>query len=292
MVLVSEGWRIFKMGEVDSTNTYLKQLLRENMLESGAVSGKGEGFDKGLKPGIETRQWNETGFVKGVEPGIGTRLEEGTVLVADFQVAGRGQMGNGWFSDKGKNLLFSLLIYPSGLLPNEQFIISRIASLAVKNMLSRFTNDISIKWPNDIYWREKKIAGMLIENDIQGSKIINSVVGIGININQATFPGMLPNPASLLQITGSEHDRDELLGIFLKEFFLLYSEFKKGEIEYIKEEYMLNLYRVSGYYWYEDANGRFKAIIKEVLPSGHLILCTMEGEERKYAFKEVTFVEG
>lgn len=217
--------------------------------------------------------------------------EEGSLVIADYQTAGRGQMGTSWFSSKGENLLFSLLIYPQHVVANEQFIISRFASLAVKNMLDQFTNDIRIKWPNDIYWQDKKIAGMLIENDIQGKYIENSVIGIGINVNEQTFPSELPNPVSLRQITGSVQNRDYMLETFMREFFLLYREFQQGRVEVIEDEYMLDLYRVNDYYWYEDATGRFQAMIEDVLPSGHLLLRTLEGDEvRKYAFKEVTFV--
>ena len=218
--------------------------------------------------------------------------EEGSVVIAEFQLGGRGQMGNGWFSEKGKNLLFSLLIYPDNVEANAQFIISRIASLAVKNTLDQFTDDIRIKWPNDIYWKDKKIAGILIENDISGRVITNSIIGIGININQDHFPEELPNPVSLKQVTGSEFDRDYILDNFVREFFLIYREFQNGNEKAIEDEYMLDLYRINDYYWFEDDNGRFKAIIKEVLPSGHLVLKTLEtAEERVYAFKEVSFVD-
>lgn len=219
-------------------------------------------------------------------------LREGSIVVADYQTKGRGQMGNGWSSEKGKNLLFSLLIYPDGVLANEQFIISRIASLAVKNMLDHFTDDIRVKWPNDIYWKEKKIAGMLIENDLMGKKIQHSIIGIGINVNQQRFSDELPNPVSLQQITGSIHDRDYMLDLFTREFFLLYRELQKGDIKTIEAEYMLDLYRVNEYHWYEDKNGRFQAMIHDVLPSGHLVVKTLgEAEVRKYAFKEITFVD-
>ncbi len=241
---------IIRVEEIDSTNHYLKQLVREQ------------------------------------------HPEEGSLVVTDYQTGGRGQMGSSWFSPKGVNLLFSLLIYPRGVRANEQFIISRIASLAVKNTLDQFTNDIRIKWPNDIYWKDQKIAGILIENDIQGKEIENSVIGIGININQQIFPPNLPNPVSLRLITGSEHDRDYILDLLIREFFLLYHDFQSGKTAAIEDEYMLDLYRVKEYYWFEDTNGRFRAMIEDVLPSGHLVLRTLDNdEERKYAFKEVAFVD-
>ncbi len=220
------------------------------------------------------------------------KLGEGTIVVADYQDKGKGQMGNGWSSEKEKNLLFSLLIYPDEVQANAQFIISRIASLAVKNALSRFTDDIRIKWPNDIYWREKKICGMLIENDLIGRRIKNSVIGIGMNVNQERFPANLPNPVSLKQITGSEQDRKYILDIFTTEFFMLYREFQNEGRKAIEDEYMLDLYRVNEYHWYKDTNGHFRAIIEDVLPSGHLVVKTLgEGEKRKYAFKEIAFID-
>ena len=217
---------------------------------------------------------------------------EGSMVLTDSQSAGRGQMGNGWVSESGKNILLSLLIYPNNLLANEQFIISRIASLAVKNSLDHFIDDIRIKWPNDIYWKDKKIAGMLIENEVQGRYIQNSVIGVGININQQSFPESLPNPVSLRQITGVDSDLNSLIDVFVREFFLLYREFQDGKIIQIDDEYMLDLYRINDYYWFKDEGGSFKAMIKEVMPSGHLVLETMnEGELRRYAFKEVSFVD-
>jgi len=218
--------------------------------------------------------------------------EEGTLVIAEYQTAGRGQTGTSWFSAKGENLMFSLLIYPKEEEAVKQFIISRIASLAVKNTLDQFTDDIRIKWPNDIYWKDKKIAGMLIENDIQGKHIENSVIGIGININQQSFPPELPNPVSLRQITGSVQDRDYILEAFMREFSLLYRDLQQGENGVIEDEYMLDLYRVNDYYWFEDEQGKFQAMIEDVMPSGHLLLRTLDGDDvRKYAFKEVSFVD-
>lgn len=246
---LSEDRKIVRLEETESTNSYLKGLLKTE------------------------------------------RLEEGSVVVADFQTAGRGQMGNSWYSTKGDNLLFSLLIYPIEIPANEQFIISRIISLAIKNTLDQFTDDIRIKWPNDIYWKDRKIAGILIENSLQGKIIENSIIGIGLNLNQQVFPPELPNPVSLRQITTTEQDKDYILDLLMKEFFLLYRGLQRGEKQVIEDEYMLDLYRVNGYYWFEDANGKFQAKIDNVLPSGHLVLKTLEtNEERMYAFKEIAFI--
>lgn len=217
---------------------------------------------------------------------------EESIVVADFQTGGRGQMGSGWFAEKGKNLLFSILLYPKNLPANAMFIISRIASLAVKYMVDPLVNDISIKWPNDIYWREKKIAGILIENDIRNGNIENSVIGIGINVNQLQFPVELPNPTSLALIMGEEQNLDNLLATVVREFFILYNQFEQGETEHIEDRYMSYLYRANDYYWFADSSGSFRAKIKNVQPSGHLLLEREDdGCEMRYAFKEISFVD-
>lgn len=216
---------------------------------------------------------------------------EGSVVLTDFQTGGRGQKGNTWFSTRGKNLLFSLIIYPRFVAAKEQFILSRIASLALKNTLDAYTDDVRIKWPNDIYWQDRKIAGILIENDLQDQGIQHSVIGIGLNVNQEVFPLDLPNPVSLRQITGVEHDKQAIFTAFIEEFERLYRETENGQITKIEDEYMLDLYRANGYHLYQDETGRFQARIENVLPSGHLVLRTLDNDEqRTYAFKEVQFV--
>lgn len=218
-------------------------------------------------------------------------LPEGSIVRTNFQTQGRGQAGNSWFSEKGCNLLFSYLLYPKFVMANQQFIISRMVSLALKEILDQYMDNISIKWPNDIYWKDKKIAGMLIENSLIGKRIEHTIVGIGLNVNQDEFQHDLPNPISMKQVTGMEYNRDELLKAFSDTFFGLYQSLQEGEGQRIQQKYLQQLYRRDSYYWYEDENGRFKAIIKDVLPTGHLILQTLIGEEeRKYAFKEVSFV--
>jgi BirA family biotin operon repressor/biotin-[acetyl-CoA-carboxylase] ligase len=218
-------------------------------------------------------------------------LAERTVVIAEFQSGGRGQQGNSWFSTKGDNLLFSLLVRPKNLLASEMFIISCITSLAIEKTLSPFAGNIRIKWPNDIYWNDKKIAGILIENNLQEGFVQRSVIGVGLNVNEQSFPDYLPNPVSLCQITKTKHDKTQILDTFLCEFDALYQQFERGASLEIKKEYMQNLYRANDYYWFEDDNGKFSAKIADILPSGHLVLKTKEGEEKKYAFKEVRFVE-
>ena len=147
------------------------------------------------------------------------RLPEGSLVIADFQTAGKGQVGNSWESEAGKNLMFSILLYPDFLPANRQFLISQIASLSVKETLDEYTDSVTVKWPNDIYWKDRKICGMLIENDLSGHNLYCSIIGIGINLNQAVFRGDAPNPVSLFQIIGKEVDREEVLDRFLSVFY-------------------------------------------------------------------------
>lgn len=218
-------------------------------------------------------------------------LPEGSIVVTDFQTAGRGQVGNVWESDKGKNLMFSVILYPDFIPANRQFIISQIAALSVKGALSCYVEDITVKWPNDIYWKDRKICGMLIENDLSGQHLYCSVIGIGINLNQQEFRGDAPNPVSLTQITGEVYDRKEVLSRFQERFYYYYLELLQEKDEAVRAAYMNALYRNDGYYEYTDENGPFEARIHAIEPTGHLILQLRDGTLRRYAFKEVSFAK-
>lgn len=218
------------------------------------------------------------------------KVEELTVVVADFQTSGRGQRGNSWESDSGKNLLFSIVIFPEFLEARRQFLISQIISLAIKEELDTYTTDISIKWPNDIYWKEKKICGMLIENDLMGRNISQSIAGIGININQETFHSFAPNPVSLRQITGKEFDLFEILKNIVLRIQSYYSLLKKGNTESIVCQYEMSLFRKEGMHRFKDTNGEFLARIICVEPEGRLILEDEILNKRGYMFKEVEYL--
>ena len=217
-------------------------------------------------------------------------LTEGFVVMTDFQTNGRGQMGSSWYSGKGKNLLLSILLYPHSVKARDQFIISRIVSLAIKRVLDRYLENVTIKWPNDIYWNNKKIAGILIENSLIGQHIDHTILGIGLNVNEDAFPEGLPNPVSMKQIVGIDLDREELFNELYDELFKLYKSMERGEVVAIESEYFKHLYWRNGKHWFSDNEGRFEAVVKEVMSSGHLVLTIYPSkEERIYAFKEVAF---
>lgn len=216
-----------------------------------------------------------------------TDLPEGYVIRTDFQTAGKGQPGNSWESETGKNLLFSILLYPEHISLNEHFIVSQLVSLSIINALNEFAEGFCIKWPNDIYYFDKKIAGILIENSLQGTHIKSSVIGIGLNINQKAFVSNAPNPISLCCITGKRMARKPILNKICKNIQELY---RLGNAELIRKMYFEKLYRNSGFYTYKDETGLFEAKIKSVQPDGKLELITRQGETRSFYFKEVSFV--
>lgn len=217
-------------------------------------------------------------------------VDEGTVVWADFQSAGKGQRGNGWESEAGKNILFSIVLFPGFIKAGEQFILSQIVSLAVANCLQEYTEGISIKWPNDIYWNEKKICGILLENTILEDNIGHSVAGIGININQENFRSDAPNPVSLKQITNRDYNLEEILKTVVDNINVYYQQIKIGKTDSLIKQYKESLFRKDGYHLYNDGISDFLARIQDVDSSGILILKTKEGEERHFAFKEVKYI--
>ena len=213
-----------------------------------------------------------------------------TAIWADYQTAGRGCGTNTWESERGKNLLFSLLLHPENLPANEQFQISMAISLAIVDALGQLVGDLSIKWPNDIYWRNGKLAGILIENTLKGSFVKDSVVGVGLNVNQREFRSKAPNPVSLWQITGQETDREQLLRTILQAFDNLIDTRESAPSVPFKARYMKMLYRRKGFHPYTDKDGAFMAEIAGIEDDGHLLLTDDNGQQRRYAFKEVQFV--
>ncbi len=214
-------------------------------------------------------------------------LPEMFVLQTNFQSIGKGQQGNSWESEVGKNLLFSLLLKPTHIAIDKQFIVSQMISLAIKKVLDQYAKGFSIKWPNDIYWNDKKTAGILIENTLQANKIKWMIIGVGINVNQEIFVSNAPNPVSLFNIVGKELPVNEILDMILIGFEQLY---RSNDVAVIREEYLENLYRGKGFYKFRAENQVFDAQISNVFPDGQLELETTTDEILKFYFKEVEFV--
>ncbi len=217
-------------------------------------------------------------------------VKEFTTAVADFQTSGRGQRGNSWESERGKNLLFSVVCFPRFLPARRQFSLSQVVSLSIQEELSTYADDICIKWPNDIYWKEKKICGILIENDLIGKFISQSIAGIGININQKSFSSPAPNPISLWQITAKEYPLMELLTGILQRLKNYYRMLATEEYAIIAQRYAQVLFRKKGFHLYKDGKGEFLAEIVCIEEDGRLVLQTETGEKRSYMFKEVEYM--
>ena len=219
------------------------------------------------------------------------KIKEGTLVWTGFQTAGRGQSQNRWESGRNENLTFSMLLYPDFLPATEQFLLSQVTALGVMDFLSAFCGlqDLSIKWSNDIYWKDKKICGMLIENTLSGDSISHSILGVGININQLIFTSDAPNPVSVRQINGKMYDLDVAINFVRNAILNRYMQLLRDEKEQIRRNYFSVLYRGKGYFTYKDKSGEFSARIKNIRDTGELVLETDTGEERVYAFKEVAF---
>lgn len=216
--------------------------------------------------------------------------EEMIVAVADYQAAGKGQGTHTWESEKGKNLLFSIKVYPHWIPVRRQFVLSMAGALAVKDALDSYVENITLKWPNDVYWNDKKISGTLIENTIDSKDIKSCVFGIGLNVNQLVFHSDAPNPVSLAQILGHEVDRDEVLKKILDGFEKYYELLRRADYMDVSGIYHLSLYRRKGFHPYRDADGEFEGALVEVEDDGHLILHDRQGRIRSYAFGEISIV--
>jgi BirA family biotin operon repressor/biotin-[acetyl-CoA-carboxylase] ligase len=210
--------------------------------------------------------------------------EGNMVVVADYQTAGRGCGTNQWESERGKNLLFSVLLHPVDIPARDQFRISMAVSVALCEMLSQYADGFSIKWPNDIYWNDRKICGILIENQLQGSYMRDSIIGIGLNVNQREFLSDAPNPVSLCQIVGHELGSDDLLHDFLRRLECVLQR------NTLYTDYEDRLYRRRKLEEYADRTGVFRASLQGVAPDGRLMLRDDGGRNRLYAFKEVQFI--
>lgn len=216
----------------------------------------------------------------------------GDVLAVHEQSAGRGQRGNSWESEPGKNLTFSLMMRPCGLRAADAYYLSMTVSVGIVKALRRILGlEVLLKWPNDIYVNDKKLAGILIENSFMDSYVNQSVVGIGINVNQTDFMSDAPNPVSMAQLSGREYDLDSILHEVVANIVEEYNSFEqKPDVTNLTERYNAWLWRRNGLWpWRDNLHDEIIiAAIKEVACTGHLTLDTMP--PRTYAFKEVTAI--
>ena len=200
-------------------------------------------------------------------------------------------MQNGWFAQPGKNLTFSILFKPSFLKITEQFDLVRAVSLGVFDAFEPLLGSgLKIKWPNDIYYDDQKLGGMLIENMIQGGQIKNAIAGIGLNINQENFPEWLPKAVSLKQILHTDYDLPALLSEICRNVEAWYLKLKAGKVSDVRNTYLSRLYWLNEPRTYKTKDGLFKGVIKEVGYNGILKVENNNREELEFSLKEIEFI--
>lgn len=218
------------------------------------------------------------------------RLSHGFVVAAVEQTAGRGQRGNSWEAEPGCNLTFSVLLRPDNIDAAEQFYISEAVALAVADAvdahLAAHSQSCRVKWPNDIYVGDQKIAGILIENSLAGRRIDSSICGIGLNVNQREFRSDAPNPVSMAQLTGVETPLEPLLADIRRRLLGYLTPLNRDSLHRI---YISRLWRGTGIWQWRDctAGDTFAGSIASVAPTGHLTIAEPSGRIRTFAFKEV-----
>ncbi len=213
------------------------------------------------------------------------------IVIADEQTKGRGQQGNSWHSEAGKNLLFSMGLFPTNLRADEQFMLNKLVSLAAYRFIYNYAGkQTAIKWPNDILAGKNKIAGILIENFISAEKLNKSIVGIGININQTDFPKDLPRAVSLKLLDKKTYHTADCLNEFIALFESLLPMLQKSSFAQLHKAYMDALYGLNKVLPYRYKNETIKAVIKGVDVYGRLILSREDNKEICCNFKEIEFL--
>lgn len=216
-------------------------------------------------------------------------LSDKTAIMTDFQSSGRGQGKNVWYSDRGKNLLASFY-RKTDLKADKHFMLTIMASLAIMDTLKEGGISSKIKWPNDIYVENRKIAGILIENSLMQSQIHDTIVGIGLNINQIEFPEIIPNPVSIAHVIQKEIEINNILETFIDKFDSFYNRTQNGDGEELFHEYNENLFRLKEWKIFEYQEHNFNGQIRGVMPDGRLIVETESGALKHFLFGEVKYV--
>jgi BirA family biotin operon repressor/biotin-[acetyl-CoA-carboxylase] ligase len=244
------GRKILKIEEVDSTNRYALSMLEKEL------------------------------------------LTEGIVIVAGNQFAGKGQEQNIWESEVNMNLTFSIILYPTCITAENQFLLNKVIALGLFDFTTRFINmsAVHIKWPNDLYIGDRKVAGILINNAIIGNTFLYAVAGIGYNINQIHFRGDAPNPVSLKMISGQHHDLNDCLELLCNDLNKRYLQLINGELEKLDGDYLNHLYRFGRFHPYRYHEMHIQAKITGVDEFGRLILVSSDGQELTCHQKEIEFI--
>jgi BirA family transcriptional regulator, biotin operon repressor / biotin---[acetyl-CoA-carboxylase] ligase len=221
------------------------------------------------------------------------RPVEGTIIYTFQQEKGRGQRGNVWISELNKNVAFSLILHPTFLLASEQFLLTKITSLAVADLMAEMVEKtdfkVKIKWPNDIYIENLKIGGILIENNISENKIQSSIIGIGLNINQIRFDDSI-NATSLKLITQKENDLKKIVDRLCEFLEARYLQLKANKRDQLDYSYLQRLYQLDEWKKYSSEDKIFEGKIRSVSPLGKLQIELLNSELREFDLKEIRFL--
>ncbi len=219
------------------------------------------------------------------------RPPEGSVFVTGFQTKGRGLDTNSWESERGMNLTFSLLLYPT-FTADQQFVLNKAISLGIYDFLKAEMpeNKIAVKWPNDIYIGDRKVCGILIQNSVTGNRLDYVVIGIGLNVNQTVFTSNAPNPVSMKMISGKDYNLDELLTKLTASVINRYMQVKPGMKPEIENDYYNSLYRLNEWNKYIVKGSQISACITGTSDYGQLKLTTESGEALICDLKDVKFI--
>ena len=218
-------------------------------------------------------------------------ISDFAVVTAGHQTAGRGQRGNTWNSNAGENLLFSILVRPGETLEvSKQILLSQAVALSIHDAMKCHGIDTLLKWPNDIYAGNRKLAGILLELDYSGAFVEQAIIGIGLNVNQEGFPPMDRTPVSMKMLRKRDFILDDVLATILDLFEHYYTELRFGNRDAIAAEYKRVLLGMNERHTFIDRDGHFDAVIQDIESDGHLILRRNDGSTGRYAFKEVEMV--
>ena len=219
---------------------------------------------------------------------IEKRLPDLYAVYADFQTAGRGAGNNKWHSSRGSNILTSIY-FETGLDAADQFVFNLWFATATRRFLAKYVPDILIKWPNDMYVHDRKLAGDLTEHSVSGDRLDFTIAGIGINVNEEQFPKDIPHPTSLLLETGKHYDVEALLNEYLavlQEYRPLLSKEHEAEL---RDEYLSHLYRLNEQHPYIVHGQQITGTIRNIDRFGRLIMELPGGKREAYGFKEVGY---
>lgn len=220
----------------------------------------------------------------------GSQPADGTIVSTFNQSEGKGYQNNVWLSKPNKNLSFSIILYPKFIEANQQFYLNMAVSIAIAEVLQEITTkEIVLKWPNDIYYLKRKLGGILIENSISGNSILNSVIGIGLNVNQVDFDKNIPNPSSLKLLTNSTFNLYNVLSRLVKAIEVKYLMLQNGKYIELTEQYISYLYALNESHTFKNATSNFIGKIRGIDEYGRLLI-EDNGSMKSYHYKEIEYV--